>query len=252
MVGGLRELPKTKLTSIPRMADFAHFGEAVSRGMGNEHDKFLNIYRDNRKAANESALEDSPVAAAIRELVATGKWSGTVTELKDELESRVNKKIADSAQWPKSPRGMSGVLRRLASSLRQVGICVEFSDRKKNVKCVITIYQLETTGNQQSSRLPQSPSEASPFSLKAYEGDRMGDHSVTVDNKVLDVHATVDDRSIPTVTQQSPRRSPMQTATQNRVAAAGDRDDCDDRQNRILSNGHTENRGRCSKYDGDR
>ena len=47
--GGLRNLPTTNLVSIPRMADFAVFGEAVSRGLGNEPDKFLAAYRANRK-----------------------------------------------------------------------------------------------------------------------------------------------------------------------------------------------------------
>jgi hypothetical protein len=235
VAGGLRELPTTTLASIPRMADFAVFGEAVSRGLGNDPDRFLAIYRDNRKAANESALEDSHVAGAIRELVAKVKWSGTATELKDALELIVTNHVAKSDRWPKSPRGMSGVLRRLAPSLRQVGICVEFSDRKKNVKCVFTIHPVETAVNQQS---PQSPSESSRDSDGTYEGDRMGDRRVTVGANRPDTPAATDDRPISTVTQQSPQQSPLQSPTQNRVAAIGDRGD---RQKPIHSNGHTEN-----------
>jgi hypothetical protein len=96
VAGGLRELPKTKLTSIPRMADFEVFGEAVWRGMNHPAGTFLEAYCANRKAANESALEDSYVAAAVRELVAKGKWSGTTAELKDALELIVSKQITQS------------------------------------------------------------------------------------------------------------------------------------------------------------
>ena len=64
------------------MADFAVFGEAVSRGLRNPTDKFLGIYRENRKAANESALEESHAGTAIRELVASKQWKGTAAELK--------------------------------------------------------------------------------------------------------------------------------------------------------------------------
>src|SRR5262249_12120361 len=70
VAGGLRMLPQVKLSSMPRMAAFALFGEAVSRALGNPQDHFLAAYRDNRQAANEAAIEDSPVAGAVRELAA--------------------------------------------------------------------------------------------------------------------------------------------------------------------------------------
>jgi hypothetical protein len=34
VVGGLRELPSVRLSRMPRMADFARWGEAVGRGLG--------------------------------------------------------------------------------------------------------------------------------------------------------------------------------------------------------------------------
>ena len=34
IVGGLRELPTLELAALPRMADFARFGEAIGRGLG--------------------------------------------------------------------------------------------------------------------------------------------------------------------------------------------------------------------------
>ena len=34
IVGGLRELPSVQLKELPRMADYAEWGEAISRGIG--------------------------------------------------------------------------------------------------------------------------------------------------------------------------------------------------------------------------
>jgi hypothetical protein len=136
VAGGLRELPNIHLTGMPRMADFAMFGESTSRALGYPPDHFLDAYRDNRLTANESALEDSPVAAAVRELVSRGPWTGTAGQLLDELGKTSSgtpfATIATGAgsrtatdRWPRSPRGMSGVIRRLAPAFRAVGIEVE-------------------------------------------------------------------------------------------------------------------------------
>ena len=205
VAAGLRELPKTKLTSVPRMADFAVFGEAVCRGLGHSPGRFLDAYRANRKAASESALEDSYVAAAIRELVAKVKWVGTSAELKDALELIVSKKVADSEKWPKSPRGMSGVLRRLAPSLRAIGIYIEFPDRSKKTR-VVSISPVENTANQQAPQAPQAP----PSGNDHWDMTCVGACPVPVGAG-----------SIPIETPQAPQQAPSQAVIQNGVAAHG-------------------------------
>src|SRR5262249_41780573 len=114
LAGGLRVLPGFKLTAMPPMADFAPFGEAVSRALGNPPDTFLDAYRKNRKEANESVVEGNPVAGAVRELASRGEWTGTASELLAELTAIVGERVAKSKDWPKSGRGMSGAIRRLA------------------------------------------------------------------------------------------------------------------------------------------
>jgi len=197
VAGGVRVLPNINLASIPRMADFAVFGEAVSRGLGNPPGKFLEAYRSNRKAATESVLEDSHVAAAIRELVAKAKWSGTSSELKDELELIVSKKIADSDRWPKSPRGMSGALRRLAPALRAVGVCVDFGrghDRYIEIQRVIVA---ESGGGYRRNR-------------------RNRRNALICSPKRASVHASVE------ITNRRNRRKPTQQPTQrNQLAPIG-------------------------------
>jgi hypothetical protein len=132
VAGGLKTLPTVKLSTLPRMADFGVWGEAVCRGLGNKANEFLNAYSSNRKQANESVLEDSPVVPFIRKLASEAKWvdekwEGTSSELLNKLSTLAADKIAESNRWPKSPRALSGILRRLAPSLRVIGIMVEFT-----------------------------------------------------------------------------------------------------------------------------
>ena len=49
VVGGLRERPTIRLPKLPRMADFAAFGEAVGRTLGWPSGMFLADYNDNRR-----------------------------------------------------------------------------------------------------------------------------------------------------------------------------------------------------------
>ena len=62
VVGALRELPSVRLADLPRMADFARFGEAVGRGLGWPPETFLAAYLENRREATVSSLEDSILA----------------------------------------------------------------------------------------------------------------------------------------------------------------------------------------------
>jgi hypothetical protein len=173
---GLKRLPAVRPGKLPRMADFALWGEAVGLAMGWESNRFLSAYAENRKSANEAVLEDSPVGGAIRKLVSGATWTGTTTELKDALEGIVEKKVVESRRWPKSPRGLSGVLRRLAPTLRMVGVCVDFPDRQK-ARRLITLSLLESGGIQPSPPSPPSP----PCDLPAQPGDgRAGRPSPTV------------------------------------------------------------------------
>ena len=54
IVGGLRELPSVNLTDLPRMADYAEWGEAISRGLGWGADTFISIL------IGEAATASSP------------------------------------------------------------------------------------------------------------------------------------------------------------------------------------------------
>jgi len=125
---GLRSRPGVKIPALPRMADFAQWGESVSRGLGWEAGSFLSQYKANRREACSSALGDCPVAEALRGLVDyfARPFEETASELLSLLAGFAPPQIKRSAQWPKNPRALSVVLRRIAPQLRMIGIIVKF------------------------------------------------------------------------------------------------------------------------------
>ncbi|NLE40553.1 MAG: hypothetical protein GX615_01820, partial [Lentisphaerae bacterium] len=128
---GLRKLPETQVKNLPRMADFARFGVAAETGLGLEPGSFLAAYRANRKAANDVALEASPVASAIDKLMDDRYiWTGTSGDLLAELAKR--RPIAGATgvcrEWPVTSRKLTEGLKRSTTCLRQMGIDVEFGD----------------------------------------------------------------------------------------------------------------------------
>jgi hypothetical protein len=166
VAGGLRQFPNVRLEKLPRMADFAMWGEAVTRAMGSTPGRFLEVYGENRRHANELVLEDSPVAGAVRELVTRGSWTGTSTELLTELGHVAGEKVVESKRWPRSPRALSGTLRRLAPTLRGAGVDVRF-ERDPDHSRARTIL-IENMGNQPSG--PPGPSGTPSFAEPESDG----------------------------------------------------------------------------------
>jgi hypothetical protein len=125
VAGGLRLHDTVKLERLPRMADFARWGEAVWRALGEAPGAFVDVYQTNRQAATEATLEDNLVAIALRALMtSTVEWTGTAAELLRELNTDRVPHPEDKLRWPRSARALSGHLRRLAPALRAVGVNV--------------------------------------------------------------------------------------------------------------------------------
>jgi hypothetical protein len=145
VAGGLRELATVKLAELPRMADFAAFGEAVGRAVGWTNGTVLADYNDNRKDATAAQIESSLIATALLERTPDASdWRGTGTELLKELSDQVGKKVACSAAWPKSPAVMTNELRRTAPQLRSSGLSVTFERTAgKRIICVRTTHKQE-------------------------------------------------------------------------------------------------------------
>ena len=72
-------------------------------------------------------------------------WTGTASELLDELTSLAGETDLASRAWPRTPKGLSSILRRIAPQLRTTGLAVKF-DRGK-YKRTITVNRVVMPGN---------------------------------------------------------------------------------------------------------
>jgi hypothetical protein len=123
----LRNVESVQLKEKPRMADFAILATAAEPALRLSNGQFIRAYNQNRQNANAIALEASPIASLARELAQEGRWTGTADKLLRTFSKMVGEDTSKSRSWPKNPRVLSGMLRRLATALRRAGVDVDFS-----------------------------------------------------------------------------------------------------------------------------
>ncbi|WP_163550531.1 ATP-binding protein [Candidatus Frankia nodulisporulans] len=147
----LAALPAVRVAELPRMADFARVLAALDQVTG------WSTLPDYTAAAVDLAavvLAADPVADAIRRhLSRVGPWTGTAEALYGELAAPDPR----PRTWPKSARGLSGALRRLAPALRAQGVALDFArttdSRRQRLIC------LAFDGSPNPPSGPSEPSE---------------------------------------------------------------------------------------------
>jgi hypothetical protein len=156
MAHGLCYLPATRLDRLPRMADFAVWVTACEGALW-EPGTFLSAYSANRVEMDETVIEADAVAIAVRSLITDRSiWTGAAQELLAALVEIVGESAAKAKTWPRTPRALSGQLRRAAPNLRRVGILIVFGKRQAKER-PITI-TADSRGIRPSR--PSSPSSA--------------------------------------------------------------------------------------------
>jgi len=156
----LKRLPDIKIVKPPRMADFARLGEAMSQVMGNKPDTFVTLYNEARQQAIINALDGSPVALAIQDLLDKFVRLDNVL-MKDALE-RLSEYRPYGEAWPKSPRGLGDILRRNKPGLKAIGINVIIHNRDKKgvhvtIKRVPLFPEKNNMENQCTPHTPHTP-----------------------------------------------------------------------------------------------
>ena len=125
---GLHNLPNVKLGQLPRMADFAQWAKACEQAIESEVG-FEAAYAANQDEAASNALEADCVAGAILNMARDGRsgevvYNGPAAILLNTLRERYPNNI--DRDWPRSPRGFGGRLRRAAPALRIAGVTISF------------------------------------------------------------------------------------------------------------------------------
>jgi hypothetical protein len=125
---GLGVLPSVSLKRVPRMADFAHWGEAVGRGLGWPENAFIKSYLGNQKAAGFLTIEDSMVATVLMGAdFIYEEYTASLAKFYVELTNSLGPKISRMAEWPKCPAHLGRELRRVAPQLRTQGLWLTFT-----------------------------------------------------------------------------------------------------------------------------
>lgn len=157
----LRHLESVRLAKLPRMADFALWATAAEDALGLMPGAFMAAYTGNRDAANDLALEASPVAPAIIAFVEREeRWAGTATDLLKELNTLAGDDAQRQQGWPKRGNVLSGLLKRLAPNLRAAGI--NFSRLSRADRKGSRALLLEKTCNSSSASSDRQHVEETP------------------------------------------------------------------------------------------
>ena len=113
LVKALQIHPTLKLESLPRMGDFALWGEAISRAMGYRELEFINAYDENTGRQNVETIENSPLGQVIVRYLnhwhydLAGErpacWFGFTSDFLVELnQSAIENNIDTGNHWPKA------------------------------------------------------------------------------------------------------------------------------------------------------
>jgi hypothetical protein len=170
----LQHLPTTTLSRKPRMADFALWSCAAAEACGWTAQDFLDAYQGVRDEVHDLTLEASPVGPLVRDFAHQhNPWVGTASELLTALETlahggvttggvatpppqtgagvtmqapKAGSDVTKHKSWPKNGQVLSGAIRRLAPTLRALGVDVIFArdpnqKRRRIIRLTVTTSQ---------------------------------------------------------------------------------------------------------------
>jgi hypothetical protein len=142
---GIRELTRTNLAQLPRMADFAKWATACETGFGWAAGTFKKAYAANLKEGVEVAADASPIVAALRSYIAkNGDFEGTTRTLSKEINDHVGEATYKQKGFPSGPQALGHALKRAVTILHNVGI--EATCEKKENGKVWTIKKIGDEG----------------------------------------------------------------------------------------------------------
>lgn len=124
----IRYYPEVKLDKLPRLADFARWGEAISRALGYTPNQFLLAYFDNISSQNNEVLVSNPIASCILRLMEDiDEWKGTPAELLQALNMEATQlNISNKMKsWPKAPHILTRRVNEVKTNLVAVGFDIE-------------------------------------------------------------------------------------------------------------------------------
>ncbi len=167
--------PTLMARDLPRMADFALWGAAAAEALGARAASFLSAYKVNVSRQNDAAVEASPVAQAILEMMAgRTEWQGSPTELLAELQDVAVVLRLDTRckEWPKSASWVGRRVNEVAQNLLALGI------RAKPDRCGTRRWVAITKVSEDAVTADIDVAKAKESAEEALSGDDSAAHAV--------------------------------------------------------------------------
>ncbi len=160
--------------TLSRMADWTEYAEIIARCMDYKDKEFLDAYHNNIALQTEEVLEASPVAIALIDFMilfeeethsaSATKWLSLLEIKAGGLGINTNNK-----SWPKSASHLSRKLKELVTTLREIGIEIEWSTDTATKTRIIKIRKLPFLSSPSSPNADQA--------RNSERGDDTGDGS---------------------------------------------------------------------------
>lgn len=132
----LEQLPEAVVTKPERMVEFSRWLAAMERVEGIPAGIYQDEYSIALRQGQLDTMMDNPLAAAIIQFVDEldgTVWSGTPTELHDQLSRRVGLSTQRSREWPQNPIALSKRIAGLQAGLRSQDIRIELTRGKERI-----------------------------------------------------------------------------------------------------------------------
>src|SRR5262245_35928749 len=138
---GLKNLPKTKIANLPRMADYAIWGTACETAY-TKPGNLMKALEIARTESVEDVLEASVAAQVLREHLQTKvfvtKWKTTAGAMYAALKATaIEMEVAKSDRWPSDGQRLLRELMNVAPALREVGIEIRRGKRQGRTRTVV-------------------------------------------------------------------------------------------------------------------
>ncbi|NIU81386.1 hypothetical protein GWN63_03965, partial [Candidatus Bathyarchaeota archaeon] len=138
--------PQVEIERLPRMADFATWGEAISRALDHQPGEFLHAYRMKIGEQVAEVLEQNPIGLAILAFMQTQEaWEGAPGELLEILEDpqfvEEHKIDVEAEKWPGSAVWVTRRIKEIETNLEHEG--VRFATKRVGGRRVITLTKRE-------------------------------------------------------------------------------------------------------------
>jgi hypothetical protein len=128
----LQVLPEMHADAPTRMVEFCKWIAALERVLGLPHKSLQDGYKNTLNESQLESLIDNPLASVILQFCdKEPEWSGTPTELYEELTNRASFSNQRSRAWPSSAASMSKRLHGLQGPLSSQGIDIHISRGKE-------------------------------------------------------------------------------------------------------------------------